>query len=101
MREQHSEWELLDTAARETIVSGLQEGPMMREARENNVSGLQMSMMRGVRETNCQEESDASRRRAEPQPKVDVGVQSTAQSRAAHGENPIALLERQRTRTDA
>jgi hypothetical protein len=34
VREQHSGWELLDMAARETIVSGLQEGPMMREARE-------------------------------------------------------------------
>jgi|LakMenEpi03Aug12_release.lakeMendotaPanAssembly.Ray.scaffolds.fasta_scaffold1980360_2 hypothetical protein len=38
MREQHTEWELLDTAAWGTNVSALQEASMMREARETKVS---------------------------------------------------------------
>jgi hypothetical protein len=83
-REQHPEWELLDMAAWETKESGLQEA----------------SIMRGARETNAQEkESATSRRRSKPLVNVDVGVWTTAQSRAAHRENPSAVLERRRSRT--
>jgi hypothetical protein len=40
-----------------------------------------------------EEESAASRRRAKPQVNIDVGDQTTAKSRAVHGENPGAVLE--------
>jgi hypothetical protein len=54
-REQHPEWELLDMAAWETKVSGLQEA----------------SIMRGARETYAQEkESATSRRRSKLQVNV-------------------------------
>jgi hypothetical protein len=60
-----------------------------------------MSMMKRVQETNAQEESAASRRRAGPQVNINVGDQSASQSRAVHCENPSAILERQRPRAAA
>jgi hypothetical protein len=59
-------------------------------------------MENGAWETKALEkETAASRRRTEPQVNADVRDQTTAQSRAAHRENPSAVLERRRFMTAA
>jgi hypothetical protein len=47
-----------------------------------------------------EKESAASRRRAEPHVKVDVGDQTTAQSRAVHRENPGTAQEERQNKAD-
>jgi hypothetical protein len=72
-------------------------------SKETNVAAPhELFVANRVLKTNAQEkEAAATRREVERQVNVDVGNQTTAQSRAVHRENPSTALERRQTEAAA